>query len=203
LIQPFGVVLYNNHPSVLSITILHTHTMATQLPPSLDLPPHLSAHKYFFVCTLTVAAWDTLVLSPRSWRMVKLKDGWPVLKILYNFLRIFMPIEFIVVGMLIHPLFPYRPSKLIFPQGVAFFDTKFTQNVGLSFMVVTSLTSVHLVYSAMSKILSLRAHLHGRSSRCYFRYDYDYKNFPLYLQTHIGCLPSPSSRSRYPYPRNL
>jgi len=72
--------------------------MADQLPPSLDLPPHLSAHKYFFVCTLTVAAWDTLVLSPRSWRMVKTKDGWPVLKLLYNFLRIFMPVEFIIVG---------------------------------------------------------------------------------------------------------
>ena len=71
---------------------------ATQLPPSLNLPPHLSAHKYFFVCTLTVAAWDTLVLSPRSWRMIKAKDGWPVLKILYNFLRLFMPAEFVVVG---------------------------------------------------------------------------------------------------------
>ncbi|KAJ3482768.1 hypothetical protein NLJ89_g12118 [Agrocybe chaxingu] len=35
-----------------------------QLPNSLNLPPHLSAHKYFLVCTLTVAAWDTLVLSP-------------------------------------------------------------------------------------------------------------------------------------------
>jgi hypothetical protein len=43
------------------------------LPPSLLLPAHLSAHKYFFVCTLTVAAWDTLVLSPRTWRLMKTK----------------------------------------------------------------------------------------------------------------------------------
>jgi hypothetical protein len=73
-------------------------SLQDSLPPSLNLSAHLSAHKYFFVCTLTVAAWDTLVLSPRSWKMVKAKDGWPVLKILYNFLRVFMPVEFIVVG---------------------------------------------------------------------------------------------------------
>ena len=82
---------------------------APQLPPSLDLPPHLSAQKYFFVCTLTVAAWDTLVLSPRSWRLLKSK-GWPFLKIAYNFLRIFMPVEFTIVG-------------------VAFFDTKWSLEV--------------------------------------------------------------------------
>jgi hypothetical protein len=76
------------------------------LPPSLDLPPHLSAHKYFFVCTLTVAAWDTLVLSPRSYRLFR-KPEWPPLKIAYHFLRWFMPIEFTIVG-------------------VAFFDTKWT-----------------------------------------------------------------------------
>lgn len=67
------------------------------LPPSLNLPAHLSAHKYFFVCTLTVAAWDTLVLSPRSWRLMKSRE-WPVLKIIFHFLRFFMPIEFIIVG---------------------------------------------------------------------------------------------------------
>ncbi|KAI0699135.1 hypothetical protein BC835DRAFT_1412803 [Cytidiella melzeri] len=76
------------------------------LPPSLDLPPHLSAQKYFFVCTLTVAAWDTLVLSPRSYRLFRSKE-WPLLKIAYHFLRLFMPIEFTIVG-------------------VAFFDTSFT-----------------------------------------------------------------------------
>ena len=73
-------------------------SLADQLPPSLNLPPHLSAHKYFFVCTLTVAAWDTLVLSPRSWKLLK-TEGWPILKIIFNFLRLFMPAEFIVVGM--------------------------------------------------------------------------------------------------------
>jgi hypothetical protein len=68
-----------------------------ELPPSLRLPPHLSAHKYFFVCTLTVAAWDTLVLSPRSWKLLK-QDGWPALKSIFFFLRILMPTEFVIVG---------------------------------------------------------------------------------------------------------
>lgn len=80
--------------------------ISSLLPPSLDLPPHLSAHKYFFVCTLTVAAWDTLVLSPRTWRLFRMK-GWPLLKVIYHFIRLFMPIEFAIVA-------------------VAFFDTKFT-----------------------------------------------------------------------------
>lgn len=71
---------------------------ASDLPPYLDLPPHLSAHKYFFVCTLTVAAWDTLVLTPRSWKLLK-SDGWPLLKIFYYFMRWFMPVEFVIVGM--------------------------------------------------------------------------------------------------------
>lgn len=73
-----------------------------QLPNSLNLPPHLSAHKYFMVCTLTVAAWDALVLSPRSWRLLR-SPGWPLFKIIYNFLRLFMPAEFIVVGELSTP----------------------------------------------------------------------------------------------------
>jgi hypothetical protein len=68
------------------------------LPNSLRLPPHLSAHKYFFVCTLTVAAWDTLVLTPRSWKLLK-SDGWPILKNIFIFLRFLMPAEFTVVGM--------------------------------------------------------------------------------------------------------
>lgn len=67
------------------------------LPPYLNLPSHLSAHKYFFVCTLTVAAWDTLVLSPRTWRLMRTRE-WPPLKILFTFLRIFMPVEFTIVG---------------------------------------------------------------------------------------------------------
>src|ERR1700761_5645226 len=70
------------------------------LPNSLRLPPRLSAHKYFFVCTLTVAAWDTLVLSPRSWKLLK-SEGWPILKTIFFFLRIFMPAEFVIVGKLL------------------------------------------------------------------------------------------------------
>ncbi|KZT19537.1 hypothetical protein NEOLEDRAFT_1165386 [Neolentinus lepideus HHB14362 ss-1] len=84
-----------------------TPSIVDALPPSLKLPAHLSAHKYFFVCTLTVAAWDTLVLSPRTWRLLRTKE-WPPLKIIYHFLRVFMPIEFTIVG-------------------VAFFDTRFSQ----------------------------------------------------------------------------
>lgn len=77
------------------------------LPPSLNLPPHLSAQKYFFVCTLTVAAWDTLVLSPRAWRLGK-SQGWPMLKILFYLMRVFMPAELIVIA-------------------VAFFDTQWSR----------------------------------------------------------------------------
>lgn len=76
-----------------------TPDISSLLPDSLNLPPHLSAHKYFLVCTLTVAAWDTLVLSPRTWRLLK-SPGWPILKVIFHFLRLFMPAEFIVVGML-------------------------------------------------------------------------------------------------------
>lgn len=68
------------------------------LPASLDLSPHLSAQKYFFVCTLTVAAWDVLVLTPRTWRLMKSR-GWPLLKLIYYFLRLYVPVEFTIVGM--------------------------------------------------------------------------------------------------------
>lgn len=68
-----------------------------QLPNELNLSPHLSAHKYFLVCTLTVAAWDTLVVSPRALRLWKM-PGWPELKVLFHFLQVWMPAEFIVVG---------------------------------------------------------------------------------------------------------
>ena len=79
------------------------------LPNSLRLSPHLSAHKYFFVCTLTVAAWDTLVLSPRSWKLFK-SEGWPVLKTMFWFLRFLMPIEFTIVGMSLYAvLFGAQP----------------------------------------------------------------------------------------------
>lgn len=49
------------------------------------------------VCTLTVAAWDTLVLSPRAYRLLKQKE-WPLLKITFHILRLVMPIEFTVVA---------------------------------------------------------------------------------------------------------
>lgn len=96
-----------------------------QLPPSLDLPPHLSAHKYFLVCTLTVAAWDTLVLSPRTWRMWR-TPGWPALKVLFNFLRVFMPAEFIVVA-------------------VAFFDTTWTQDMCQKFYLFEPICTAFLL----------------------------------------------------------
>ena len=67
------------------------------LPPSLNLPPHLSAHKYFLVCTLTVAAWDALVLSPRTWRLFY-KPGWSSLKALFHVIRVWVLVEFIIVG---------------------------------------------------------------------------------------------------------
>ena len=87
-------------------------TPGPSLPPSLDLPPHLSAHKYVLVCTLTVAAWDALVLSPRTWRLMK-SPGWPSvqLKVLFSFLRIFMSVEFTVVGTYTYSL--YLPIVLI------------------------------------------------------------------------------------------
>ncbi|KIK81343.1 hypothetical protein PAXRUDRAFT_832908 [Paxillus rubicundulus Ve08.2h10] len=70
---------------------------STSLPASLDLPPHLSAQKYFFVCTLTVLAWDTLVLTPRSYKLGRSKN-WPALKALYYFLQVWVLADFVVTG---------------------------------------------------------------------------------------------------------
>ena len=99
------------------------------LPNSLRLPPHLSAHKYFFVCTLTVAAWDTLVLSPRSWKLLK-TEGWPVLKAIFFFLRILMPVEFTIVGTCqLSYLMPNQLTSIIC-KGVAFFDAGWSRSVG-------------------------------------------------------------------------
>ena len=99
-------------------------------PNSLNLPPHLSAQKYFFVCTLTVAAWDTLVLSPRTWRLLK-TPGWPALKVLFHFLRVFMPAELVVVGKIVFGLLGLAAAVLnpLFFVAVAFFDTKWSQSV--------------------------------------------------------------------------
>ncbi|XP_006462734.1 hypothetical protein AGABI2DRAFT_73048 [Agaricus bisporus var. bisporus H97] len=105
-----------------------TPDISSLLPDSLNLPPHLSAHKYFLVCTLTVAAWDTLVLSPRTWRLLK-SPGWPILKVIFHFLRLFMPAEFIVVA-------------------VAFFDTKWTQDRCQSFYLFEPICTAILLAAA-------------------------------------------------------
>ncbi|KIK69585.1 hypothetical protein GYMLUDRAFT_236093 [Collybiopsis luxurians FD-317 M1] len=111
---------------------------STQLPPSLDLPPHLSAQKYFLVCTLTVAAWDTLVLSPRTWRLMK-SGEWPVLKILFHFLRIFMPLEFTVVA-------------------VAFFDTNWSQATCRKFFLFEPIcTAILLAAASAVHVIRIRA----------------------------------------------
>ncbi|KAI8986111.1 hypothetical protein BD414DRAFT_487693 [Trametes punicea] len=107
------------------------------LPPYLNLPPHLSAHKYFFVCTLTVAAWDTLVLSPRTWRLLRTRE-WPPLKILFHFLRIFMPVEFTIVG-------------------VAFFDTKWSQAQCSHFFLFEPICTAILL-AACSLVHVIRIH---------------------------------------------
>ncbi|KAH7924984.1 hypothetical protein BV22DRAFT_1089965 [Leucogyrophana mollusca] len=69
------------------------------LPNSLNLPPHLSAQKYFFVCTLTVLAWDTLVLTPRSYKLARIR-GWPALKAMYYFLQFWVLSDFVVTGVM-------------------------------------------------------------------------------------------------------
>jgi hypothetical protein len=111
--------------------------IAQLLPPSLLLPPHLSAHKYFFVCTLTVAAWDTLVLSPRTWRLMKTKE-WPPLKIIYHVLRYLMPIEFTIVA-------------------VAFFDTKWSFDMCQRFYLFEPIVTMCLV-SLCSVVALIRLH---------------------------------------------
>ncbi|KAI0822333.1 hypothetical protein BC628DRAFT_1340914 [Trametes gibbosa] len=114
------------------------------LPPYLNLPPHLSAHKYFFVCTLTVAAWDTLVLSPRTWRLLRTRE-WPPLKILFHFLRVFMPVEFTVVG-------------------VAFFDTKWSQAQCSHFFLFEPICTAILL-AACSVVHLIRIHAIYEKSR--------------------------------------
>ncbi|KAF8908893.1 hypothetical protein CPB84DRAFT_1766267 [Gymnopilus junonius] len=112
--------------------------MSLQLPNELNLPPHLSAHKYFLVCTLTVAAWDSLVLSPRFWRLLK-SPGWPALKILFNFLRFFMPIEFIVVA-------------------VAFFDTKWSPEQCQKFYLFEPIcTAILLAAASATHVIRIHA----------------------------------------------
>jgi len=76
--------------------------------------------------------------------MIKSKDGWPVLKILYNFLRIFMPAEFIVVA-------------------VAFFDTKFTQQTCGKFYLFEPICTAVLL-AATSAVHVIRVHaIYGKN----------------------------------------
>ncbi|KAI0061662.1 hypothetical protein BV25DRAFT_730546 [Artomyces pyxidatus] len=114
------------------------------LPNSLRLSPHLSAHKYFFVCTLTVAAWDSLVLSPRSWKLLK-QEGWPALKILYCVLRFLMPAEFIIVG-------------------VAFFDTDWSRSMCQQFFLFEPICTA-IVLGGCSAIHVIRVHAIYEKSR--------------------------------------
>ncbi|KIY46520.1 hypothetical protein FISHEDRAFT_47191 [Fistulina hepatica ATCC 64428] len=107
------------------------------LPSSLNLSEHLSAYKYFMVCSLTVAAWDSLVLSPRTWRLLK-SEGWPVLKILFHFMRLLMPIEFTIVG-------------------VAFFDTSFSQSQCRRFYLFEPICTAVLL-AAASITHAIRVH---------------------------------------------
>ncbi|KAF9816917.1 hypothetical protein IEO21_03791 [Rhodonia placenta] len=128
------------------------NSSAISLPPSLDLPPHLSAQKYFFVCTLTVAAWDVLVLTPRTWRLMK-QQGWPLLKLIYYFLRLYVPAEFTIVG-------------------VAFFDTAWSQAQCQKFflfepvctailLAITSFVHVYRIHAIYEKSRSV---LYGMGS---------------------------------------
>ncbi|KAI4525358.1 hypothetical protein K525DRAFT_234645 [Schizophyllum commune Loenen D] len=106
------------------------------LPPSLNLPPHLSAHKYFMVCTMTVAAWDTLVLAPRTWKLMR-TEGWPALKALFYFIRVFMPVEFTIVA-------------------VAFFDTKWSQNTCQQFYLFEPIcTAVLIAASSAAHVIRI------------------------------------------------
>ncbi|KAJ7134574.1 hypothetical protein C8R44DRAFT_697199 [Mycena epipterygia] len=114
------------------------------LPNSLNLSPHLSAHKYFLVCTLTVAAWDTLVLSPRTWRLMRTGE-WPVLKVLFHFMRVFMPVEFAVVA-------------------VAFFDTKWSRSTCDKFFLFEPICTAILL-AAASAIHVIRIHAIYERSR--------------------------------------
>ncbi|KAH9179295.1 hypothetical protein EDB89DRAFT_1926428 [Lactarius sanguifluus] len=133
------------------------------LPSSLRLPPRLSAHKYFFVCTLTVAAWDTLVLSPRSWKLLR-SEGWPILKAIFFFLRVFMPAEFVIVG-------------------VAFFDTAWSSSV------MVHVIRIHGIYDknrsvlyGMTALLALQVVVTAISSAFYR---------PVPLDAGQGCIAGP------------
>ncbi|KZV61034.1 hypothetical protein PENSPDRAFT_659197 [Peniophora sp. CONT] len=117
----------------------------SDLPNSLNLSPHLSAHKYFYVCTLTVAAWDSLVLSPRTYKLWK-TDGWPILKSLFFLLRLLMPAEFVIVG-------------------VAFFDTDFSQSMCQNFYLFEPIcTAILLACCSFVHVMRVYA-IHDQNRR--------------------------------------
>ncbi|KAG8214860.1 hypothetical protein J3R82DRAFT_10026 [Butyriboletus roseoflavus] len=101
-----------------------SNTTTVNLPNFLNLSPHLSAQKYFYVCTLTVLAWDTLVLTPRSYRLGRTK-AWPALKALYYFLQLWVLVDFVVAGVFsVLALIPSSQRYL----GVMFFSTSAVQD---------------------------------------------------------------------------
>jgi hypothetical protein len=88
------------NPMLLHSPLLSSMSTIPGLPNSLNLSPHLTVHKYLFVCALTVAAWDTLVLSRRTMKLMRTGD-WTILKTISFFMRAFMPVEFAIVGQFI------------------------------------------------------------------------------------------------------
>ncbi|KAJ7101370.1 hypothetical protein B0H15DRAFT_815847 [Mycena belliarum] len=98
------------------------------LPNSLLMSPHLIAHKYIFVCSLTVAAWDTLVLSRRTLRLMRTGE-WSILKVLSYFLRALMPIEFALVA-------------------IGVFDTKLSQSSCQNFFLFEPICTAVLLAAA-------------------------------------------------------
>jgi len=90
------------------------------------------------VCSLTVAAWDTLVLSPRTWKLLRTKE-WPPLKIIYHFIRLFMPICFTVTA-------------------VQFFDTKWTQtNCQKTYLFEPITTAILLACCSAAHVIRIHA----------------------------------------------
>ncbi|KAF8755046.1 hypothetical protein RHS01_05512 [Rhizoctonia solani] len=130
--------------------------IAKLLPPSLLLPAHLSAHKYFFVCTLTVAAWDTLVLSPRTWRLMKTKASWHIVISAAIFSRTaqqeWPPLKIFTMRDV-----PAAASADDHVPAVAFFDTKWPFERCQNFYLFEPIVTMCLV-SLCSVVALIRLH---------------------------------------------
>ncbi|KAF8333441.1 uncharacterized protein EI90DRAFT_562199 [Cantharellus anzutake] len=72
---------------------------SSTLDPTLNFGSRLSASRYAMTCALTIAAWDTLVLTSRTWHVTRTKE-WPPVKIVLLILRYLMPIEYIILGVI-------------------------------------------------------------------------------------------------------